>query len=212
MAIYMVDSGITQQPTSEPLENCEIGHDYAGRNLFLYGFFFLCVATAFVVLDFVTLLFLPSAFPGGVGCGISICCTGISLFFLIIVVWCGVYRRRHVVCLFWAIFVLLLAWPVRPKFESYIARKQFAWTEQTILQLVSEIESLRLQMNRLPENQEELVKLRGEAMPLSGWRTPIEYLKDPNESEYVIKAHYLDYYGDVGYSSRNPDAGVVSFY
>ena len=208
----MVDSGNKQQPAGEPLENCEIGHDYAGRNLFLYGLFFLCVATAFVVLDFVTLLFLPSVYLGCVGCGISIGCAGISLFFLIIVVWCGVYRRRHVVCLFWAIFVILLSWLAMPKFESYMARKQSARTEQTILQLVSEIESLRLQMNRLPENQEELVKLRGKAMPLSGWRTTLEYFKDPNESEYIIRAYTGSYFWGVRYSSRNPDAGVVPYY
>lgn len=87
-------------------------------------------------------------------------------------------------------------------------RKQFTVTEQTILQLVSEIESLRLQTNRLPENQAELVKLRGKAMPLSAWKTPLKYIKDPNEAEYGIQAHSSDYIWVFVYSSRNPDAGV----
>ncbi len=207
----MADSGIKQQSTTEPLKTCRTVHDYAGRNIFLYGLFFLCVSSTFVILQFVTLLFLQGAFLGCFGWFIGIFCAGISLILLIAVVWVGIYRLRHVVCLFWAIFVFLLAWPFMPKFETYMIRKQFTVTDQTILQLVSEIESLRLQTNRLPENQAELVKLRGEAMPLSGWRTPLQYIKDPNEAEYEIQAHSSDYIWVVGYSSQNPSVGVVRY-
>ncbi len=204
----MADPGAKQQSTNEPLESCGIGHDYAGRNIFLYGLFFLCVSSTFVVLQFVTILFLQYAFLGCFGWFISIFCAAVSLILLIAVVWGGVYRLRHVVCLFWAIFVFLLAWPVMPKFETYIFRRQFTVTKQTILQLVSEIESLRSQTHRLPENESELVELRGKSMPLSWWRTPLKYIKEPNEAEYLIEAYSSDYIWVVGYSSRNPDAGV----
>jgi hypothetical protein len=94
-------------------------------------------------------------------------------------------------------------------------RRQFAVTEQTILQLVSEIESLRSQTHRLPENQAELVKLRGKAMPLSAWKTPLEYLyyKDPNGPAYLIKTFHSDYFWwGARYNSRNPEAGVEDHY
>jgi hypothetical protein len=92
-------------------------------------------------------------------------------------------------------------------------RRQLDVTEQTILQLVSEIESLRLQTNHLPENQAELVKLRGKAMPLSAWKTPLKYLyfKDPNGPAYFITTFHSYFWG-VRYNSRNPEAGVRDYY
>jgi hypothetical protein len=92
-----------------------------------------------------------------------------------------------------------------------MSRRQFAVTEQTILQLVSEVESLRSKTNRLPENQAELVKLRGKAMPLSAWKTPLEYLyfEDPNGPAYLIKTFHPDYFLKVSYNSRNPEAGFT---
>jgi len=209
----MADSGAKQQSTNEPLETCGMGHDYVGRNIFLYGLFFLCVSSTCVVLQFVSLLFLQYESLVCVGWFIGVFCAGVSLFFLIILVWSRIYRLQHVICIFWAILLLLLSWPVMPKFEDYMARRQFAVTEQTILQLVSEIESIRSQTGRLPENQTELVKLRGKDMPLSAWKTPLEYhyFKDPNGPAYLITTH-PDYLLEVSYNSRNPEAGVTHSY
>ncbi|MHC4087489.1 MAG: hypothetical protein ACYSWZ_08625 [Planctomycetota bacterium] len=94
-----------------------------------------------------------------------------------------------------------------------MVRRQLAVTEQTILQLVSEIESLRSQTNRLPENESELVKSRGKDMPLSAWKTPLEYLyvKDPDGPAYLIMS-YHSYFCGLRYDSRNPEAGVRDYY
>jgi len=209
--IYMADSEAKQQSTNEPLQTCSIGHDYAGRNIFLYGLFLLCVSTTCVVLLFVDLLFLQYWFLGLLAYLIGFLSAAVSLFLLIILVWSVIFRLRHFVCLFWAIFLLLFLWRGMPKFENYIFRRQLAVTKQTILQLVSDIESLRSKTNRLPENESELVKLRGKAMPLSAWRTPLEYLyhKDPNGPSYFIKTFHPNYFSSVSYNSRYPDAGVI---
>ncbi len=213
----MTDSELKKQTNNDPLETCEIGHDYAGRYIFLYGLFFLCVSSTCVVLQFVNLLFLQYWFLACVAYLIGILSAGVSLFLLIVLVWSVSYRLRHFVCLFWAIFLLLLSWFGMPRFETYMIRRQFArefaYNEHTILQLVSEIESLRSQTHRLPENESELVKLRGKAMPLSAWKTPLEYLyyKDPNGPAYLIKS-YHSYFCGLRYDSRNPEAGVRDYY
>ena len=206
----MADSGAKQESTNEPLQTCSIGNDYAGRNIFLYGLFLLCVSTTCVVLLFVDLLFLQYWSLGLLAYLIGFLSATVSLFFLIILVCSVIYRLRHFVCLFWAIFLLLFLWRGMPKFENYIFRKQLAVTEQTILQLVSEIESLHSQTNGLPESESELVKLRGKAMPLSAWKTPLEYLyyKDPNGPSYLIKTFHPNYFSKVSYNSRYPGVGV----
>ena len=207
----MTDSEFEQRSTDESLETCGMGHDYVGRDIFLYGLFFLCVFTTCVVLQFVNLLFLQYFFLTCITYLIGIISAAVSLFLLIVLVWSVTYRLRHFVCLFWVIFLLLLSWLGIPRFENYMFRRRFTVTEQTILQLVSEIESLRSQTYRLPENQAELVKLRGKAMPLSAWKTPLEYLyyKDPNGPAYLIKTFLPDYFLGVSYYSRNPEAGVT---
>lgn len=210
----MAYSGAKQQSTNEPLESCGIGHDYAGRNIFRYGLFLLCVSTTCVFLQFVNSLFLQYWFLAFLAYLIGFLSAAVSLFLLIILVCSVIYRLRHFVCLFWAIFLLLFLWRGMPEFENYIFRRQLAVTEQTIMQLVSEIESLRSQTNRLPENESELVKLRGKAMPLSAWRTPLEYLyyKDPNGPSYFIKTFHPNYFSSVSYNSRYPEAGVIHDY
>ena len=210
----MADSGAKQESTNEPLESCGIGHDYAGRNIFHYGFFLLCVSTTCIVLLFVDLLFLQYWFLGLFAYLIGFLSAAVSLFFLIVLVCSVIYRLRHFVCLFWAIFLLLFLWRGMPKFENYIFRRQLAVTEQTILQLVSDIESFRSQTNGLPESESELVKLRGKAMPLSAWRTRLKYLyyKDPNEPSYRIKTFNPTYFSSVSYNSRFPGFGVRYYY
>lgn len=213
----MVDSGTEEQSTGSPLEGRVNRYDHIERMLFLYGLPFLCVSAAFAVIPSITLLFLQGAFLGFIGWAISILCAVISLVIFLLGFICScstrssAYRLRHAICSFGAISVLLIAFVIIPRLEIYASRKIYAKTEHVILQLVSEIESLRQQTGRLPENQSELVKLRGEAMPLSGWRTPLEYFKDVNESVYIVRAVSPDSFWLVGYSSRNPDAGVVSF-
>ncbi len=210
----MADSGANQQSTNEPLQTCGIGHDYAGRNIFRYGFFLLCVSTICIVLQFVNSLFLQYCFLACLAYLIGFLSAAVSLFLLIVLIWSVIHRLRYFVCLFWAIFLLLFLWRGIPKFENYIFRRQLAVTEQTILQLVSEIESLRSQTNRLPENESELVKLRGKAMPISAWRTPLEYLyyKDPNGPSYLIRNFHPNYFSSVSYNSRYPEAGVIHDY
>jgi hypothetical protein len=206
----MTYSGFEQQSTNEPLESCGIGHDYAGQNIFRYGFFLLCVSTTCVVLQFVNSLFLQYWFLACLAYLIGFLSAAVSLFLLIVLIWSVIHRSRHFVCLLWALFLLLFLWRGMPRFETYIFRRQLAVTKQTILQLVSEIESLRSQTNRLPENESELVKLRGKAMPLSAWKTPLEYLyyKDPNGQSYLISSFHPNYFSSVSYNSRYPEAGV----
>ncbi len=131
----MTDSGYEQQSTDDPLETCEIGHDYAGRHIFLYGLFFLCVFTTCVVLHFVNLLFLQYLFLTSLAILIGILSAAVSLFLLIVLVWSVTYRLRHFLCLFWVIFLLLLSWFGIPRFETYMIRRQFAVTEQTTVML-----------------------------------------------------------------------------
>jgi hypothetical protein len=117
---------------------------------------------------------------------------------------------RHTLCFFWTILILWAHWNIIPKIERYSARWK---NEHAIIQLVSEIESLHSQEDRLPENESELVKLRGKAMPLSAWKTPFKYhyFKDPNGPAYIIGARGPDYGQVLRYNSRNPEAGVTRY-
>lgn len=211
----MVDYINKQRSTNVPSEIRQTGQHHIERLLFRCGLPFLCVSIACVVFPSITLLFLQSDFLGFLGWIIIIFCAGISLAIFLLGVICSVssraYRLLHAIFSFGAISVLLIAWIIIPRLEIYAFRKIDAKTEHVILQLVSEIESLRQQIGRLPENQSELAKLRSQPMPLSGWKTPIEYLKDPNASEYIIRTHHPDYIWLRMYNSRNPDAGIIHY-
>jgi hypothetical protein len=195
----------------------------ASRGIFFWGYVFLGIATACFVLEGILLWLLLSYFLSCFLSLIGILCAVICLFiFFVGFVWEKTWLR-YALCFFWTILILWAHWAIIPKIEILGIRRQstrelaksareLAKNEPVILQLVSEIESLRSQTHRLPENESELVKLRSQAMPLSAWKTPLEYIKDPNESEYVIWTVSSDYSWVVAYNSRNLKVGIRRYY
>lgn len=178
--------------------------------VFFWGYVFLCIATAYLVFEVILLWFLRSDLLSCFLFLISNLCAVMCLFiFFVGVVWEKAWLR-YTLCFFWAIFIIWAQWTIIPEIPIYVHHRQLAKNEHTILQLVSEIESLHSQKGRLPENESELVKLRGQAMPLSTWKTPLKYLylKDPNGPAYIIETHGPDYGQQLWYNSRYPDAGV----
>jgi hypothetical protein len=184
--------------------------------IFFWGYVFLGIATAYLVFEVVLLWFLLSDLLPCFLFLISNLCAVMCLFiFFVGFVWEKKWLR-YALCFFWAIFIIWAQWTIIPEIKTYAFHRQsareLAKNEPVILQLVSEIESLRSQTGHLPQNQAELVKLRGKSMPLSAWKTPLEYIKDPNESEYVIGTVSSDYSWVVSYNSRNLKVGVRRYY